>query len=216
MPGGSPSQCRRARSVYNVLPSRQTQCRVRAEAGVHQHGRSFTDRPSTSRGSHGFLAPPGTHGVLRQRRSDDPQSGAVLPGGTSVPVAPGPHKQGLPPREQAGGPMGSWHQPGTHGVPSARRRADLVFGKSANTRPEPTTSDSQMLRFCQAGRLLPAPSGPHQQALPMGAPWQQTGTHGFLATRRNPLVPGKGVVMIHRLWSVANPTPASAVHPFNE
>jgi hypothetical protein len=63
------------------------------------------------------------------------------------------------------------------------------LGKSANPTPEPTTSDPQVLRFCQAGRLLPAPSGPHQQALPMGAPWQQTGAYGFLATRRDPLGP---------------------------
>ena len=62
-----------------------------------------------------------------------------------------------------------------------------------------------------------APAGPS----PMGAPWAATGTHGFLATRRNPpWVPGKGDVMNHRpclvAWSVRNPPPASvSIHRLN-
>jgi hypothetical protein len=59
------------------------------------------------------------------------------------------------------------------------------LGKSAKPTPEPGMSDPQVLRFCQAGRLLPAPSGPHQQGPSYGVPWQQTGTQWFLATRRD-------------------------------
>ena len=77
---------------------------------------------------------------------------------------------------------------------------------------------SKVLRFCQAGHRYPPRLDRTNRALPMGAPWQQTGTHGFLATQRNPPgFLGKGVVIIRRpcltAWPVANPTPASVVHP---
>ena len=136
VPGGCPLRCRRARSVYNVLPSRQTQCRVRAEAGVHQHGRSFTDRPSTSRGSHGFLAPPGTHGVLRQRRSDDPQSVAVLSGGCLLASRPDrTNKDSLLGSKQADPWVrGTYHE-----------SIGFLRGGSAMTRkPRPAGSDRQV------------------------------------------------------------------------
>jgi hypothetical protein len=72
--------------------------------------------------------------------------------------------------------MGSWHQPGTHGTPRQGRRADLVFGKSANPTPEPTKSDPQMLRFCQAGHCYPPRQARTNRALLHGSFLAATGT----------------------------------------
>jgi hypothetical protein len=156
----------------------------------------------------------------------DPQGVAVLTDEMSCPALSGPHKR----------TPSSGASRGTHGflVPArdpwdsptqATFRSGLrPLGKSAKPTPEPTKSDPQVLRFCQAGRLLPAPSGPHQQGPPYGVPWQQTGTQWFLATRRNlPWVPGQGrrddpqAVFGRRACGerLANPTPASAVHLLN-
>jgi hypothetical protein len=113
----------------------------------------------------------------------DPQGVAVLTDEMSCPVLSGPHKR----------TPSSGASRGTHGflVPArdpwdspaqATCRSGLrPLGKSANPTPEPTTSDPQVLRFCQAGRLLPAPSGPHQQGTP---PWE------FPGSNRDPMVPG--------------------------
>ena len=81
------------------------------------------------------------------------------------------------------------------------------LGKSANPTPEPTESDPQVLRFCQAGRLLPAPSGPHQQGTP---PWEFPGSkQGPTGSwQHGGTFPGfldKGDVMIHRPYLVAGP-----------
>jgi hypothetical protein len=88
--------------------------------------------------------------------------------------------------------MGSWYQPGTHGVPRQGRRGEAVpvrracGERPANPTPEPTTSDPQGVAVLPGGALLPAPSGPHQQGTPpsefpgskqgpMGS-WQHGGT----------------------------------------
>ena len=49
----------------------------------------------------------------------------------------------------------------------------------------------QMLRFSQAGHCYPPRQARTKRDSHMGTPWLQTGTHGFLATRRNPWVPGQ-------------------------
>ena len=51
--------------------------------------------------------------------------------------------------------------------------------------PNPNMSHPQVLRFSQAGHCCPVWTAPAGTS-PMGAPWQQTGTHGSLAERRNP------------------------------
>ena len=100
--------------------------------------------PGPTRDPWGFLGKGSAHlvvGPLEKNRRNRgplmfaPQGVAVLQGGKSVPVAPGPHNKdsssGV--RQQAGGPMGSWHQPGTHRVPPQRRRNDprFVLGRLA-------------------------------------------------------------------------------------
>ena len=124
----------------------------------------------------------------------DPQGVAVLTDGMSCPTLSGPHKRtpssGV--RQQAGGPMGSWHQPGTHRVPRQRRRDDprvvpgrLVRGElPAN--PMPGMFDPQVLRFSQAGHCYPPRLDRTNRPLPHGSalattgtfigPWQQGGT----------------------------------------
>ncbi len=93
--------------------------------------------------------------------------------GMSCPALSGPRKQGLPPWEC------TTTCKGAHGFvapttdpsgSSARRRADLVFGKSANPRPEPSMSDPQVLRFCQAGHCYPPRQARTNRDLPTGAP----------------------------------------------
>jgi hypothetical protein len=105
----------------------------------------------------------------------DPQGVAVLTDGMSCPTLSGPHKR----------TPSSGASRGTHGflVPardpwgsSARRRADLVFGKSANPRPELSMFDPQVLRFSQAGHCYPLRLDRTNRDSPMGVPWQQTGT----------------------------------------
>jgi hypothetical protein len=106
--------------------------------------RANKDSPSgASRGHHGFLAPPGTHGVPRQGdvpiwssvpREPEARAGhvrstdvAVLPGGALQPAPSGPHQQGPPLWERPGSKQGPpW-------VPGQRRRVDpqALFGRLA-------------------------------------------------------------------------------------
>jgi hypothetical protein len=78
--------------------------------------------------------------------------------------------------------MGSWYQPGTHGVPRQGRRGEAVpvrracGERPANPTPESGMSDPQVLRFCQAGHYYPPRLDRTNRHSPMGVPWQQTGT----------------------------------------
>jgi hypothetical protein len=85
---------------------------------------------------------------------------------------------------------------GTHGslapttdpsVSSAGGCTDLVFGKSANPRPEPGMSDPQMLRFCQAGHCGPSRQARTNRELPHGSALAANrDPRGFLAANRDP------------------------------
>jgi len=97
-------------------------------------------------------------------------------------------QQGLP----SGASRGHSWVPGTSQGPmgflgKATFRSGLrPLGKSANPTPEPTTSDPQGVAVLPGGALLPPRLDRTTGPSPWSA-WQQTGTHGFLATRRNPL-----------------------------
>jgi hypothetical protein len=70
---------------------------------------------------------------------------------------------------------------------SARRRADLVFGKSTNPTPESSMSDPQMLRFCQAGHCGPSRQARTNRNLPHGSALAANrDPRGFLAANRDP------------------------------
>jgi hypothetical protein len=96
-----------------------------------------------SKGNHGSLDQPGTHGGSSAKATRTRSSGLWKGTGETEAracsihkmlrfckagslFAPGPHNKDSPSgvRQQAGGPMGSWHQPGTHRVPRQRQRND--------------------------------------------------------------------------------------------
>ena len=88
--------------------------------------------------------------------------------------APGPHQQGLPPRECRWGTHGLRPQTRGHGVSSARAaRPYLVFGLVAHD-TKARTRTCPIHRCCGSPRrAIAAPSGPHQQGPP---PWERPGS----------------------------------------
>ena len=101
-------------------------------------------------------------------------------------VVSGPHRQGLPPREQAGTLMGPWHQPGTHGVP---RQGDVPIWSSGPSGTRGPSRACPIHRCCGSARrdIAARPVRPAQTGnSPMGAPWQQTGTQWVPGSKQEP------------------------------
>ena len=93
-------------------------------------------------------------------------------------------QQGLPLGSKQGTLMGSWYQPGTHGVPRQGRRSDLVFGPSGNRRTRRPSQLSPIHRCCGSARrgvcYPPRQARTNRELL-----------HGSsLAANRDPWVPG--------------------------
>jgi hypothetical protein len=122
-------------------------------------------------------------------------------------------QQGLPLGSKQGTLMGSWYQPGTHGVPRHRRRGEAALTRRAcGERPaDPRAGHVRSTRCCGSPRrgiatrpVWTAPTG--------------TSLRSPLAANRSLRVPGntegspgssgEGVVIL-RPWPVGNPTPAS-------
>jgi hypothetical protein len=136
-----------------------------------------------------------TDGALRARTWNasglDPQGVAALPSGLFSPRLGRTNKDspsGV--RQQAGGPVGSWHQPGTHRVP---RQGDVRNWSLAPREIGEADARANYVRstgvaVLPGGVLLPAPSGPHQQGTP---PWEfpgsKQGPPWVPGNRRNPL-----------------------------
>ena len=107
----------------------------------------------------------------------------------------GPRQQGLLLRERPDSEQGDPWVPGTKpGAMGFLGKGVLAvpglwscWGTTSDTKARAEHVPSTDVAVLPGGALLPAPSGPHQQGPP---PWerpgQQTGTHGFLAVRRNP------------------------------
>jgi hypothetical protein len=129
--------------------------------------------------------------------------------------------------------MGSWYQPGTHGVPRQGRRGDpqVVLDhlacpdRPANPRPEPTTSDPQVLRFFQAGHCYPPRLDRTNRDSPWECPGSKQGPSSAPGSKEEPpWIPRQGrrddpQAVLGRLACgerLANPTSASvSIHPLN-